>query len=373
MKSFKNIFLLASIALSMVIGYAVSSIVSAASGAPIEGVFTVLAVGSLALHFGFRETGILASAFDISALNTALGAYFRKGKDGLFSEMLMGMGIEDRMEIWDDCKDEVILPNLGIDDLVKPANDTTFSGSSSSLNFGARTLKVRKWKVDLLLVPGALEKSWLGAYKQKGSDAYDMPFEQYIMNYIGKKVQENIRMKALYAGVYNSGGTAPADIMDGLLTLIAAEITATNITPVATGAVSLATIIDDAEATYDALGEAYKAVETQMLLSPTLFDWYVRKYRSTYGVNMDYTGMAMGKVRLDGTLCTIVREPGFGSSQRIVVTPKSNIVYGVDLIGEENNIKSQEFERSIKLMIDAKSGIQLKEIHARALAVNDQA
>jgi len=319
------------------------------------------------------QEGLAFSAFDISALNTALGAYFRKDKDVLISEMLLGMGIEDRMEVWDDVKDEVPLPNLGIDDLVKPANNTTFTGTASSLNFGARILKARRWKVDLLLVPGDLEKSWLGSKMKKGTSNVDVPFEQFIMDYIIAKVQENIRLKALYKGVYNAAGTTPTDIMDGLLTLITAEITATTVVPIVTGAITSANVIDKLELVYDGLGEAYKSVPTQMLVSPTIFDWYVRKYRLDFGGNMDYSGMQVGKVNIDGSLCTIVREAGFGSSQRVVCTPKQNIVYGVDSIGEENDIKSQEFERTIKLMVDAKSGINLKEINARALAVNDQA
>lgn len=362
MKKFLNLFA------SLVVLAFTGLLLSTVSGISINLIIPVLFI----LAMMPKAQGVLFSALDITALNTALGAYFRKDKGVLISEMLLGMNLEDRMEIWDDCKDEVPLPNLGIDDLVKPANDTTFSGTASSLNFDARILKVRKWKVDLLIIPGDLEKSWLGAYMKKGSNAYDIPFEQYIMNHIIAKVHENLRLKAIFKGVYNGAGTAPADIMNGLLKLIVDEITATTITPVVTGAITAANVIDKVELVYDALGEAYKAVPTQMLVNPTIFDYYVRRYRSTYGVNMDYKGMANGEVNIDGSLCTIKREPGFGASQRMVCTPKSNIVYGVDSLGEENNIKTQEFERTIKLMIDAKSGIQLKEVHARALAVNDQ-
>lgn len=369
-----SIILMLSLALSMIVGFGISTIVADNTGAPVEAVFAVFSLGSLAMTFGLgAQSGILASSLDISALTTALGAYFRKDKGVLVREMLLGMNIEDRMEIWDDCKDEVPLPNLGIEDLVKPADATTFSPTSNALKFGARTLKVRPWKVDLQLIPSILEKSWLGAAKPKGSDQYALPFEQFIMQHIIEKIHENIRLKALFKGDYNAAGTTPGAIMDGLLTLVTDEITATNITPVVTGAVTSSNVIDKIEAVYDNLGEGYKNVPTICLVSPTLFDWYVRKYRATYGVNMDYKGMAQGSVMIDGTLCTIMREPGMASSQRIVITPKSNIVYGVDSLGEENNMEVQKFDRTLKIMIDAKSGIQFKEIHARALAVNDQA
>jgi len=222
-------------------------------------------------------------------------------------------------------------------------------------------------------VPGALEKSWLGAYKQKGSKAFDMPFEAFIMQHITERVHSNLRLKAVFGGVYNAAGTTPGAIMDGLLKVVADEITATNIAPVVTGAITSANVIDKLEQTYDALGEAYKNVPTQMLVNPTIFDWYVRKYRSTYGVNMDYAGMQKGEVMLDGSMCSIKREPGMGTSGRVICTSTENIVYGVDTFGEENDIRSQEFDRTIKLFIDAKSGVNFKEVHGRALAVNDQA
>lgn len=332
-----------------------------------------LVVGILALlAFLPMPQGVLRTSLDITALNTTLGAYFRKSKTELLTRALMGMDIDDRITVWDDCKDEVPIPRLFTDDLVKPANDTTFAASTNALDFSARILKVRRWKVDLLLIPGALEKSWLGAYKKKGSDAYDMPFEEYVMREIITRVNENIRMKALFGGTYNAAGTAPVDIMDGLKKIIADEITATTITPVVTGALTSANVVDNVYLTYDDLDEAVKAMSTQMLMSPSVFDMFVRKWRSLYGSNNNYGGINQNEFQLDGTNCMLKREPGLGTSQRLITTTKSNIIYGVDSLGEENDIKSQVFERSIKLMIDAKSGVNFADIGDGYLAVNDQ-
>lgn len=346
------------------------SLIAGATGLSPLPVIGVLLIGSL---IPLKLNGVAYSALNITELNTKLGAYFRKDKGQIFTKMLLGMNIDDRFEIWDDCKDEVPLPNLTITDLVKPANNTTFQPTSNALAFGARILKVRPWKVDLQIVPADLEKSWLGAYKKKGSKVYDMPFEQYVMNHIIEKVQENLRLKSLFKGVYNAAGSTPIDVMDGLLTLIASEITATNIAPVATGAITSTNVVDKLEQTYDALGEAYKGIPTIALVSPQIFSWYKRKYRLDFGGNQDYAGMPLMETQLDGTLCTIKSEPGLGTSQRVIVTPKENLVYGVDSIGEENDINSQVFERTIKLMIDAKSGTNFKRIDAELLAVNDQA
>lgn len=122
-------------------------------------------------------------------------------------------------------------------------------------------------------------------------DPFDMPFEAFIMQQIATKVKENLHLQGVYRGVYNAAGTTPIATMDGFLTLIAAAITATDIAPVVTGAVTADNVIDKAELVYDSLGEGYKNVPTQMIVSPTIFDWYGRKYRSLYNGSPLYTGI----------------------------------------------------------------------------------
>src|SRR5690606_22264993 len=205
----------------------------------------------------------------------------------------------EKFEVMDDVQDELPLPNLSLTDLIKPEDAVNFTPTANAVKFGARVLKVRGIKVDLQLIPKVLEKTWLGKQKSS-SDPFDMPFEQFIMNYISQKAKEELHLQGLFRGVYNAAGTSPIDTMQGFLALIASEITATNISPVATGAITADTVIDAVEETYDALGEAYKAMPTQMFANPTIFDWYNRKYRSLYGGNMNYTGMKRDRILIDG-------------------------------------------------------------------------
>ena len=352
------------------------------SGATSLSFFPVLAVLIIA---GLIEVpnakGALMSAINITELAAKLGAYFRKNMPILVSEMLLGMNIDDRFQIMDDISDELPLPNMSISDLVKPANDLLFQPQDNAINVGARILKVRNWKVDLLIVPTVLEKTWLGAMKQKGSDPLKpMAFESFIFNYVVAKLHENIRLQALYKGVYNAAGATPVAIFDGVITKLAAEILAGNINPVVTGAITEANVVDKLLLVYDALGEAYKSVPTIMPVAPTIFDWYSRKFMPVLNSALVATDSAaalasplMNRMPISGTNAVLLREPGLAGSQRLHCTPVENIVYGTDSLGDSNNIRIQEFERTLKLMIDGKGGVEFKEIHSRALAVNDQA
>jgi len=318
--------------------------------------------------------GTLVTSVDITALEAALGAYTRKDKGILVRRMLLGMeGISDRMDVWDDVKDEAPLPSLTVTELIKPADAENFTPTPNGVVFDARMLKVRPWKVDLQIIPQNLYRSWLGKHVKQGSDIYDVPFEQFIMEEIIKRVQNDLRMRALFNGVYNGSGTAAVDVMTGVHRLIADEITAGEINPVATGVITKTTTIDAVEATHDGLSEDYKNTTTQAMVGPTLFAWYVRDYRLRYGGNMDYLGMAKDSVYIDGTNCILKKEPGMGTSQRIIVCTPDNLTYGVDSLSDENNIVIEKEKRALNIMVDAKSGVDFKEVHGDALAVNDQA
>ena len=313
----------------------------------------------------FVSPGSVAfTAISITQLTAALGAYYRANKQILTTEMLLGSNIQQRYEVMDGVKDEMPLPFLEVADLVKPANDLEFQPTVNALKFDARILKVRNWKVDLLIVPNALEKTWLGQYYQKGSANYKLPFEQFVMNYIIAKINENLRLQSTFRGVYNATGSTPLDVFNGWLKLIADEITKGTITPVVTGVITQANVVDKLLSVYDGLGEAYKGVPTEMPVNATIFDWYTRKFAPVLNTSLVATDSAASMKRallnefpLSGTNCVLQREPGLGTSQRVHVTTKENRVYGCDSIGEENNIRAQEFERTIKLMVDAKSGV----------------
>jgi hypothetical protein len=371
MKTFLKI---AGLALAFVVG----AMIGSTTGSPVAsfafgGITTAvhaLQTGIVNIKMFQLPLNVLASSIDISALATALGAYHREHRDELVAEILLDEDFTQDLEVMDDVTDELPLPSLALTDLIKPANATTFSPTANALAFGARTLKVRGIKVDLQLIPQVMEKTWLGKMK-KSTDPWDLPFEAFIMQYINSKIKENLRLQAIYKGVYNAAGTTPVTTMDGFLKLIADEITATTIAPIVTGAITSTNVVDKLELTYDGLGDAYKGVPTIMKVNSQIFDWYNRKYRTDFGSNQDYKGMQRMRRPLDGTLCELVREPGLGTSQRVITSVKENFVYGVDS-ANGYSLDVQKFDRTLKVLIDFKAGVNFKEINARALAVNDQ-
>jgi hypothetical protein len=339
--------------------------------APAISIPAVLLLGSL----GNTVTGVhTAGAIDFTNLAASLGAYSRQNSDTIMSELMLGMDIEDRVTVLDEVDDEIPLIKMITGDLIKPGGDpTSFSAAGDEFTPDPRMIKVRPWKVDLTFYPQLLERQYNTFLRGQKITPNELPFAEFFFNEVSKKANENARASVLFKGVHNASGTTPTDVADGYLKIIADEITATNITPVATGVVSLATILDDVDDTIAGLHEAAQSAGGDVLVSPTLFKWYVHKYRTEYGGNANYTGMAKDMVEIDGTNFILKREPGLAGSQRIIATVSQNLYLGVGHEGSDGNIIIQPNKRGIDVMVDAKIGPQIYSIGNRALAVNDQA
>jgi hypothetical protein len=369
-----------SLSLNLMLTLMMGFVFTALTGVP-------LAVGQV-ISFGTammpRPTGVALDALNIADLNASLGAYLRENRDVLIAEVLLDTGFEDKFEVMDDVKDEVPLPRLTMTNIVQPGLDKTdWNPTANAIRFGARILKTRDLKVDLNIIPQVLEKTWLGYKNRKGSggqNQFQMPFEEFIMRYIIAKAKEDIHLNSIYRGVYNAAGTTPIDTMDGLLHLISDEITATSMTPIVTGAITAVNVKEKLLLVYDGIDEAYKHKPTQMLVNSQIFDWYVRLHdplANAYLVRQDVQSLAstpmLNMFPLFGTNCTLKREPGLGASQRVICTPKENMVYGVDSMDDSGTIMIEQEKRTLNLMMDFKAGVQLKEVNDKAIRVNDQA
>lgn len=366
----------------------VTSVALFATGHVIPG---LMFTGGVVVSMGIPQTNVAyASAFNLTTLTTNLGAYCREYRDAIFTQALLGFdGLDNIWTTYDGVNDELPLPNLSSIDIVQPmviATDT-FAPIDNALVFGSRTLKVRPWKVDLLLNPELIRATWLGMTRPAAQSSWDMgTLEGAIVNEIIQRIKENIRMKILYKGVFGAGST-PGLVTDGLLKQITDAIAAGETTPVATGAITSVNVIAKLKLVHAGLGASYKNTKTFMLVSSEIFDWYYDAQYPAGGAaftayNKDTfdaitTGMGyMNAIPLNGTNCVVIREPGMGTSQRVILTTKGNLCYGTSTADDITNMEIEKFNRSLKVMIDGRIGVNFAYSVAgavdRNMVVNDQ-
>lgn len=157
----------------------------------------------------------------------------------------------------------------------------------------------------------------------------DMPFEAAAVDQVSKTYLDTIIRLTLGAGVRNGAGTGAADLCDGWLTIIAAEITATTISPVVTGAITSANAVTQLELVADAAPVWLKQMGGLIYVSYDVFQKFCAHYRTLNG--FQYQPGITGDYKLDARNFIVRPQAWMGASQRVILTLPNNLVFGTDL------------------------------------------
>jgi hypothetical protein len=311
------------------------------------------------------------ATLNLTNITANLGAYCRENNNEIFMDTMLGMtDILERGGImtWDGVKDEEPLVNLSFGDIVKPRNIATFAPSDDAINADSRMLKTRGYKVDLEIFPLQFEKTYLAWYaKQKRTikDWVDVPLEQYMMQGILMKVQENLR-KATFRGEYDANGTSFLDICDGFVTLMKADVAANKIPTVALGAVNPANVIQKTDLMAQELSDEYANQLVYMHVSRKVWDMYITADPTSVGrvMNMtDVPGMSpanrqdvylrIGNIKLVRNIDLVHTD----DATEIFCTIDNNLIVGTNTESDMNQIEFQKFNRGIKMLMDGSWGV----------------
>lgn len=228
--------------------------------------------------------------------------------------------------------------------------------------FTDRVLTAYQAKYDQELDPEDFRNTYL-------AELPEMPFNQFAVEQGGKAFLDALLRSTLYLGVRNGSGTDPVDICDGWGTIIAAEITATAISPVVTGAITAANAVTKVELVYDASDVLLKKMPSVMYCSYTVFRYYMQHYRTLNGFG--FKRDEKGKFTLDGTDCVLTPADFMGTSQRLILTLPNNLVFGTDTEQLKNHPTPHLNLLRNRILFPA--GCQIRDIGAEVLKVNDQA
>lgn len=330
----------------------------------------------------------MAQSIDFSTIASDLGAYCRDFKGDIFNDIYLSLDkIDDRMMVDANLTAERPLLAIQVADIVKPANSSSFSGTTDAIKVGDRLLTPRGWKVDLILDYQKLWNTWLFHYgTQKPGVPTEqnliVPFHQYCMAYVAKRTQANLR-KALFQGVYNGAGTTPVDVLNGVKAIVDAEIIAGNLVAVA-NTNGVGNMANNIAAVHASLGLGFQDAPTVMLLGSTYYRDYIKEVGTgtTKTILLDgtkgkQTVIADAIRTVDGfENCEIKHEPLLPANA-ILCTTKDNMCVGFDSASRNGQIRIQEFERTLKVMIDGAIGFNFHQTkwlnsNEKPVAINDK-
>lgn len=313
----------------------------------------------------------------------AFQAYVQTHSTEVWSKMFYNFFTAGIASIESGVKGKRTLPNLTIGDNLSKRWTSTFGDAPDNddkVVWDQRVLETYLNKLEFSFVPTEWENNYMGFLRRSGQDPMDFPFEAFIMMKIVQKQRkefEDAVWQAVQAGV--AADTDPLEAtFDGFLHIISDEITATNITPVATGAITSANILEKVRDMWAVVDTAYKTdAQMAILMDFADFDIYRIAYKELYHespspapqAGTDYPGVLF---ELGGGRVRIIPVPGLGTSKRKIITPLDNLVLGFD--GVENlNLNVEQNHWQLDIFGAYRIGVQFRTLEPGVLVVNDQA
>lgn len=161
-------------------------------------------------------------------------------------------------------------------------------------------------------------------------------------------------------------------ISKGWGTIIADEITATNVTATTTGALTNANALDKVEVMYNAMTVAHRKLGGEIKMSHANYRNYLVHERTTYG-SQATPAMANGVKTVYGDpKWTIVPCSWMGTSGRLIATQKDNLVFGCKMEADAGKVaKTIETLHGYKSVVKWYQGCEIADLET--LYVNDQA
>jgi len=365
---------------------------------------------------------------------SAITGFAANNQKELIATMINGLDIAQDIMVQPNVKNKIPMPKLKVGNGFRPYSGTE-EFKTGNLKYTDRYLEVKVGKRELRIDPEDYMGTYLAWMNSPGSDAAkkDIPFAQFMWDQVIKGVQREINDETAYLGfdksvavAYNianayvvgdyvtfatatnnpngildyylcisnaaAGDTPDTDpdkwtyvsaraVVPGIESHILAGITATEIAPVATGAITATAgvAITAFKKIYRAFPAAYK--NWGIITSCSYTDWEFllddlgEKYKS-----IKDDASANGYLTLPETNKKGIVKPAswLGTSRRLVSGPSMpgearhmNLFLGTDLLSDASSISTKDSELwTIKAGLKARIGFQIQDMEA--IRVGDQ-
>lgn len=339
-----------------------------------------------------------------------LNAFVGTQQQGLWVKLLNQMELVQIGRLISNVKNKTLMKKLAIADGVRPYRMQE-DLNDNDLNYSGTVLEVEQWKRDISVDPYEFLKTPMA---EDQADKKSIPQAQIVNEAIIARVAKELnatswngRGVAAYAaytgatvnagsrvvfngnyylcitnaGANESPSTHPAKyriennlaVCKGLGVFLAEEIAASRVVPYSTGSLTNSNTLTKIQEMWDTVEEAYKNEPMIALVSHATHSKYKKEYRSQITNNDGMREIPMLVPDTNEKL-TIVPFSGMSGSNRVIVTPASNLITGTDLESDFNNIvwKDTELHR-LKATVKGLLGFTFHDMDPGFFIVNDQA
>ena len=295
---------------------------------------------------------------DLTALSTAFGEFGGK----VFRKNINLLNLSDQgILVYRNVKAPQKLPRSKVNGEPRPYRPQ--DDTNNAISFDDRTLTANQSKWDFDVDVENLRNKYLAKWKPGAQS-----FADYCISEVSKAYLSAINNKTAYLGVYNASGTGAVDLATGWGTYIANEITATNLTPVTTTAITTMALAGSEVAKVVAQVPVWmREMGYRILCSYTTFDLYAAWYADTF--KYTFTPDALGRYRINNQNAFIQPVSWMGTSQRLIATIDDNLAMGTD--GDSIGVFPSIRRNIIEVRLVMPIGFQIADLDA--LVVNSNA
>lgn len=259
---------------------------------------------------------------------SSLPAYVQTNRDLLIKDIVLGGASIARMRKQVGVKGSAYLNYLDVAPTIASGAGCGFS-ESGTITARQRTITTALCKINLALC----DKKLIGKYNEYlvtiGASDKNCPYEQYIVDEIVKNIKEKMEV-----AVWQWDDTQSGQMFDGILTIADGDSDVIDVA-IASGK----SAYEGIRAVYDAMPEYVLEKEPKIFVSPAIFRAFMKEL---VDMNLYHYSPAQDKEEtehfLPGTGCKVVKTLGLANSLKIVGTYDDNLVYGTDLMSNEEDV-----------------------------------
>jgi hypothetical protein len=220
----------------------------------------------------------------------------------------------------------------------------------ANLSITWRELKTYFGSVNARFEPNSAISTILGhlASQASGDALKNVDLAKLVLALIGKQIGQKLNA-CLFSAVRNSSGTTTNTLFDGFDTITAADHTANKLT-VALGNYDEGDTVITASNAESILKEYYRSCvdelrdqPTKMFISRAIYDMYCDSYQTNHGALPYNTEFKKTYIEGSEGLCELVPIVGKANSQYIHITPKTNMLVGVDQMGDVERVNVSRY------------------------------
>ena len=265
---------------------------------------------------------------------SGLAAYVEQNRDKVIYQLVLGGTTIGKMVKQTGIKTSAKINHIGLDPIFQDGSECGFT-PQGDVRLTQRQIDTGAIKVNMELC----ERDLLGTYAEYlvrvAATGETMPFEEEIINLLGKKVEAKME-KAVWQGDTASSDETLARF-DGLLKIANAESGVVKVSA------SAASAYEAIEAVYDKLPEELLDPEakTAIFVSPDIFRKFTKELmeKNLYHHPSVADGSNVAEIFFPGSDVKVVKANGLAGTKKILATYEGNLYYGCDLENAAEEVK----------------------------------